>query len=208
MVENITVIGHPLVQAKLTRLRDAATPHPEFRRLLGELAAPLVYEATRDLQVKSRTVKTPLATVPGVALAREVLLVPILRAALGMLDALQPLLPEARVGFTGLARNEKTLEPEWYLDKVPRRISRFEVILLDPMLATAGSAIAAGELLEARGANNIRFVHVLAAPEGIEALGRRFPSSPIITAAIDSHLNESGFIVPGLGDAGDRCFGC
>lgn len=207
-MDQVTVIGHPLVQAKLTRLRDAATPHPEFRRLLGELSAPLVYEATRDLRVKNKRVKTPLAPVPGIALAGEVLLVPILRAALGMLDALQPLLPEARVGFIGMARNEKTLEPEWYLDKVPRRIGRYEVILLDPMLATAGSAIAAGELLESRGAKNIRFVHVLAAPEGIEALSRRFPACSIVTAAIDSHLNKSGYIVPGLGDAGDRCFGC
>lgn len=207
-MKNVTVIRHPIVQAKLAKLRDASTPHPDFRRLLAEVSAPLVYEATRDLPSKSRRIKTPLTGTSGVALSREVLLVPILRAALGMLEGLSGLLPTARVGFIGLARNENTLQPEWYLDKAPRRLGRFEVILLDPMLATGGSAIAAGELLERRGARNIRFVHVLAAPEGLRALRKRFPNSPITTGAIDSHLNDMGYIVPGLGDAGDRCFGC
>ncbi len=207
-MKNVTVIKHPLVQARLAELREAKTPHPDFRRLLAEVSAPLVYEATRDLPVKPRRIKTPLAGISGVVLSREVLLVPILRAALGMLEGLSGLLPAARVGFIGLARNEKTLQPEWYLDKAPRRLGRFEVILLDPMLATGGSAIAAGELLKRRGAKKIRFVHLLAAPEGLRALRKRFPDSPIITGAIDSHLNEMGYMVPGLGDAGDRCFGC
>ena len=207
-MKNVTVINHSVVQAKLAELRDVKTPHADFRRLLGEVSAPLVYEATRDLPIKSRRIQTPLTKTEGVALSREVLIVPILRAALGMLGGAQALLPEALVGFIGLARNEDTLQPEWYLDKVPRRLGRFEVVLLDPMLATGGSAIAAGELLVQRGAKSIRFVHLLAAPEGIRALRKRFPNSPIFTAAIDSHLNDAGYIVPGLGDAGDRCFGC
>jgi len=207
-VKNVTVINHSVVQSKLAELRDVNTPHADFRRLLGEVSAPLVYEATRDLPVKSRRIQTPLTKTEGVALSREVLIVPILRAALGMLEGAQTLLPEARVGFIGLVRNEDTLQPEWYLDKVPRRLGRFEVVLLDPMLATGGSAIAAGELLAQRGAKSIRFVHLLGAPEGIRALRKRFPNSPIFTAAIDSHLNDVGYIVPGLGDAGDRCFGC
>ena len=207
-MKNVTVINHSVVQAKLAELRDVKTPHADFRRLLDEVSAPLVYEATRDLPIKSRRIQTPLTKTEGVALSREVLIVPILRAALGMLGGAQTLLPEALVGFIGLARNEDTLQPEWYLDKVPRRLGRFEVVLLDPMLATGGSAIAAGELLVQRGAKSIRFVHLLAAPEGIRALRKRFPNSPIFTAAIDSHLNDAGYIVPGLGDAGDRCFGC
>ena len=207
-MKNVTVIDHPVVQAKLAQLRDRETPHPEFRRLLGELSLPLVYEASRDLPVKSRSVNTPLARAAGVALSREVLLVPILRAALGMLDGSKQILPEARVGFIGMARNEKTLQPEWYLDKVPSRLARFEAILLDPMLATGGSAIAAGQLLEKRGARKIRFVHVLASRHGIRELRNYFPKSPITVAAIDSKLNDIGYIVPGLGDAGDRCFGC
>ncbi len=207
-MKNVTVINHSVVQAKLAELRDVKTPHADFRRLLDEVSAPLVYEATRDLPIKSRRIQTPLTKTEGVALSREVLIVPILRAALGMLGGAQTLLPEALVGFIGLARNEDTLQPEWYLDKVPRRLGRFEVVLLDPMLATGGSAIAAGELLVQRGAKSIRFVHLLAAPEGIRALRKRFPNSPIFTAAIDRHLNDDGYIVPGLGDAGDRCFGC
>ena len=207
-MKNVTVINHSVVQAKLAELRDVKTPHADFRRLLDEVSAPLVYEATRDLPIKSRRIQTPLTKTEGVALSREVLIVPILRAALGMLGGAQTLLPEALVGFIGLARNEDTLQPEWYLDKVPRRLGRFEIVLLDPMLATGGSAIAAGELLVQRGAKSIRFVHLLAAPEGIRALRKRFPNSPIFTAAIDSHLNDAGYIVPGLGDAGDRCFGC
>jgi len=208
VVKNVTVINHPVIQSKLSVLRDVKTPHAEFRRLLDGISAPLIYEATRDLPVKSRRLQTPLTKVKGVTLSREVLIVPILRAAVGMLKGAQALLPEARVGFIGLARNEDTLQPEWYLDKLPRRLGSFEVVLLDPMLATGGSAIAAAQLLSKRGAKSIRFVHLLAAPEGIRALRKRFPSSPIFTAAIDSHLNELGYIVPGLGDAGDRCFGC
>ena len=207
-MKNVTVINHSVVQAKLAELRDVKTPHADFRRLLDEVSAPLVYEATRDLPIKSRRIQTPLTKTEGVALSREVLIVPILRAALGMLGGAQTLLPEALVGFIGLARHEDILQPEWYLDKVPRRLGRFEVILLDPMLATGGSAIAAGELLVQRGAKSIRFVHLLAAPEGIRTLRKRFPNSPIFTAAIDRHLNDDGYIVPGLGDAGDRCFGC
>ncbi|MSU41069.1 MAG: uracil phosphoribosyltransferase [Pedosphaera sp.] len=204
----LTIIGHPLVQAKLTRLRDRRTSHAEFRRLLGELAAPLVYEATRDLPVHPVRLRTPVAAATGVELRREVLLTPILRAGLGMLDALRPLLPEARVGFIGLARNESTLLPEWYLDKVPARLDEFEVLVLDPMLATGGSAIAAGELLQSRGARNLCFVHIIASAAGARALARRFPKARIVVAAVDARLDKRGYIVPGLGDAGDRACGC
>ena len=141
-------------------------------------------------------------------LAREILLVPILRAGQGFITLADQLLPEARIGYLGIARNETTLQPEWYLEKLPRRVSRFEIIICDPMLATGGSAIAAGQLLEKRGAKNLRFIHALAAPEGVRALRKHFPKSSILTAALDEKLNENGYIVPGLGDAGDRCFGC
>jgi uracil phosphoribosyltransferase len=133
--------------------------------------------------------------------------VPILRAGQGLITLADQILPEARIGYLGIARNETTLQPEWYLEKLPARLGRFEVLLIDPMLATAGSAIAAGQLLQKRGAKNLRFIHALAAPEGLRALRRNFPEAPIYTAALDSHLNKNGYIIPGLGDAGDRIFG-
>ena len=152
--------------------------------------------------------RTPLAPAPAQVLAREILLVPILRAGQGFITLADQLLPEARIGYLGMARNETTLQPEWYLEKLPSRVGRFEVIICDPMLATGGSAIAAGELLQKRGAKNLRFIHALAAPEGVRALRQRFPKAAILTAALDEKLNENGYIVPGLGDAGDRCYGC
>ena len=207
-MKGVQVIDHPLVQARLTRLRDEHTPHPEFRRLLGEIAGPLVYEATRNLELKPFRLRTPLVAVTGVALQREVLLVPVLRAGLGMLDGALGLLPNARVGCIGLRRNEKTLEAEGYLESLPPRLNRCDVLGLDPMLATGGSAIAAAKLLRERGARELVFVHVLAAPEGVKALRRAVPGVRIVTAALDDGLDSRGYILPGLGDAGDRCFGC
>ena len=207
-MKHCTLIDHPLAQDRLATLRDAGTGVEQFRRALGQLGLMLLQEATRDLQLKKKRVRTPLAPAAAQALAREILLVPILRAGQGLLGLADQLLPEARIGYLGMARNETTLQPEWYLDKLPSRVGRFEVIICDPMLATGGSAIAAGELLEKRGAKNLRFIHALAAPEGVRALRQRFPKAAILTAALDEKLNENGYIVPGLGDAGDRCYGC
>jgi uracil phosphoribosyltransferase len=167
-----------------------------------------LHEATAGLPTKQKRVRTPLGPAPTIVPTREILLVPILRAGQGLITLADQILPEARIGYLGIARNETTLQPEWYLEKLPPHLGRFEVFVVDPMLATAGSAIAAGKLLQKRGAKNLRFIHALAAPEGLRALLRNFSEAPIYTAALDSHLNENGYIVPGLGDAGDRCFGC
>jgi len=207
-LKNLHLIQHPLAQARLATLRDKATPHGEFRRALGQLGLHLLHEATAGLATKAKRVRTPLGPAPGTVPAREILLVPILRAGQGLVSLADQILPEARIGYLGMARNESTLQPEWYLEKLPSRLGRFEVFVVDPMLATAGSAISAGKLLQKRGAKHLRFIHALAAPEGLRALRRHFPKTPVYTAAIDSHLNENGYIIPGLGDAGDRCFGC
>jgi len=206
-VKGVTVITHPLVQHNLTRLRDRRTGHVEFRRVLGEVAALMLYEATRSFATKSDTVRTPLATARGLRLSRDVLLVPVLRAGLGMLDSILQLIPNARVGFIGLKREEATLCAKFYHQSLPKDPDRFEVILIDPMLATGGSTLAAMNLLSESGARRVRLVNLVAAPEGIRRVRRQFPRLPIFTAAIDSRLNERGFIVPGLGDAGDRLFG-
>jgi uracil phosphoribosyltransferase len=207
-VKHCTVIDHPLAQDRLAALRDVETDTQNFRRALGQLGLILLQEATRDLAMKAKRVRTPLAPAPAQVLSREILLVPILRAGQGLIALSDQLIPEARIGYLGMARNEETLQPEWYLEKLPPRLGRFEVIVCDPMLATGGSAIAAGKLLEKRGARNLRFIHALAAPEGVRALRKNFSKAKILTAALDKCLNEIGYIVPGLGDAGDRCFGC
>ncbi len=206
-MKGVTVITHPLVQHNLTRLRDLRTQSQEFRRVLGEVAALMLYEATRSFGVRTLTVKTPLALARGFRLRREVLLVPVLRAGLGMLDAILQLIPNARVGFIGLKREETTLRAMSYHNSLPKNLRRFEVILIDPMLATGGSAVAAMNLLSERGAKHVRFVNLVAAPEGIRRVHRHHPKLPIFTAAVDRNLNEHGYIMPGLGDAGDRMFG-
>jgi len=207
-VKGCTVIEHPLAQQALAEMRHRDTSVENFRRALGQLGLLLLAEATRDLPLKTKHVRTPLAMAPTSAPARPIALVPILRAGQGMVSLADHLLPQAIHAHLGMSRNEDTLQPECYLEKLPPRLSRFDVLVCDPMLATAGSAIAAGQLLAQRGARHLRFVHALAAPEGIRALRKAFPQSPIFTAAIDERLNEQGYIVPGLGDAGDRCFGC
>jgi uracil phosphoribosyltransferase len=206
-MKGVTVIVHPLVRHNLTRLRDKATQPQEFRRLLGEIAALMLYEATRDFAVKKISVKTPLATAAGFRLEREVALVPVLRAGLGMLDSILQLIPHACVGFIGLKREEKTLRAVFYHQSLPKNLGRFDVILIDPMLATGGSSVAAIDLLVGQGAKHIRMVNLVAAPEGIRTVQKKYPRVPIFTAAVDDKLNERGFIVPGLGDAGDRLFG-
>jgi len=206
-VKGVTVIAHPLVQHNLTRLRDKRTQSQEFRRLLGEIAALMLYEATRDFAVRSVSVQTPLSSAQGFRLEREVALVPVLRAGLGMLDSILQLIPHARVGFIGLRREETTLRAQFYHKSLPKNLGRFEVILIDPMLATGGSAVAALDLLAEQGAKHIRLVNLVAAPEGIRRVQRNHPRVPIFTAAIDRRLDERGYILPGLGDAGDRLFG-
>src|ERR1700722_5717747 len=206
-MKGVTVIAHPLVQHNLTRLRDHRTQPQEFRRLLGEIAALMLYEATRSFAVKKVYVQTPLARTNGFQLEREVVLVPVLRAGLGMLDSILQLIPHARVGFIGLKREEKTLRAQFYHKSLPKNLGDFEVILIDPMLATGGSSVAALDLLVEQGAKHIRMVNLVAAPEGIETVQKKYPRVPIFTAAVDHKLNERGFIVPGLGDAGDRLFG-
>jgi uracil phosphoribosyltransferase len=206
-VKDVTVIDHPLVQHHLTQLRDEHTGPQEFRRVLGEVAALMLYEATRSFEVRAVSVKTPLARARGFQLKREVVLVPVLRAGLGMLDSILQLIPHARVGFIGLKREEKTLRATFYHKSLPADLSRLEVILIDPMLATGGSAVAAMDLLAELRVRRVRLVNLVAAPEGILRVHSRYPGLPIFTAAVDRKLNERGFILPGLGDAGDRLFG-
>ena len=206
-MKNVTVIDHPLIQHNLTRLRDERTGPQEFRRVLSEVAALMVYEATRSFAVVPTRVKTPMQTTRGFQLKREVLLVPILRAGLGMLDSILQLIPHARVGFIGLKREEKTLQATSYHKSLPENLRNFEVILIDPMLATGGSAVAAINLLLERDATHVRMVNLIAAPEGIKQVREHCGNVPIFTAAVDTRLNSKGYILPGLGDAGDRLFG-
>lgn len=204
---NVHVINHPVIQTKLTELRDYTTDHREFRALLDEIASLMVYEVTRDWPTRPRVVQTPLEKVTGVELARKVTLVPILRAGLGMADGVLSMLPDARMGHLGVYRNEKTLEPVSYYSKLPPDIADTEVLLIDPMLATGGSGAAAVSFLKNAGVASMKFVCLVAAPEGIATLHRHHPEVPIYCAAVDRQLNEKGYIVPGLGDAGDRIFG-
>jgi uracil phosphoribosyltransferase len=206
-VKGVTVITHPLVQHNLTRLRDERTGSQEFRRVLSEVAALMIYEATRSLEVKSASVATPLTRTRGFKLRREVILVPILRAGLGMLDSILQLIPHARVGFIGLKREETSLQAVAYHKSLPRDLRRFEVFLIDPMLATGGSGVAALNLLSECAAKRVRLVNLVAAEPGICHVRAHYPKVPIFTAAIDKKLNLKGYIVPGLGDAGDRLFG-
>ncbi len=206
-MKGVTVISHPLVQHNLTRLRDQGTGPQEFRRVLSEVAALMLYEATRSFAVAPISVTTPLARTRGVRLRREVVLVPVLRAGLGMLDSILQLIPPARVGFIGLKREETTLRATFYHKSLPADLRRFEVILIDPMLATGGSAVAAMDLLAELRVENVRMVNLVAAPEGIRHVHAHYPDLPIFTAAVDQRLNDKGYILPGLGDAGDRLFG-
>jgi uracil phosphoribosyltransferase len=206
-VPNLILITHPVIQTKLTELRDFSADHRKFRVLLDEIASLMVYEVTRDFPTKPKIVQTPLEKTTGHALARHVTLVPILRAGLGMAEGVLRLLPEARLGHLGVYRDEKTLEPVPYYQKLPPDIASTEVLLIDPMLATGGSATAAVEFLKKAGVTSMKFVCLVAAPEGIKAFHHHHPEVPIYAAAVDRQLNEKGYILPGLGDAGDRIFG-
>ncbi|HXJ55247.1 MAG TPA: uracil phosphoribosyltransferase [Verrucomicrobiae bacterium] len=203
----MTVVEHPLVQEALSRLRDARTEPIEFRRSLGQASLLLGYEATREFETRAARVRTPLAAARSLRLRRPILLVPILRAGLGLLPGLLQLLPQARVGLIGVRRHHRTLCATVYHKSLPADAGSSEILLIDPMLATGGSAIAALGLLRRRGAKRMRLVSLVAAPEGIARVQRRFADVSIITAAIDERLNDRGYIVPGLGDAGERLFG-
>ncbi|WP_017539574.1 MULTISPECIES: uracil phosphoribosyltransferase [Nocardiopsis] len=211
------VVDHPLVAHKLTTLRDVRTDSPTFRRLTDELVTLLTYEATRDVRVSQVTVDTPLQPAAGVQLSRPTpLVVPILRAGLGMLDGMTRLLPTAEVGFLGMARDEETLQPATYADRLPQDLSGRQCYVLDPMLATGGTLAAALKLLVDRGADHVTAICLLAAPEGLQAVRDRLGETlgtdhgavlRVVTAAVDEKLDENGFIIPGLGDAGDRLYG-
>lgn len=205
---NVVVIDHPLVQHKLTLMRKRDTSTASFRRLLREISLLMAYEVTRDLPLTTEEIETPIAPMQAPVLAgKKLCLVSILRAGNGILDGMLDLLPSARVGHIGLYRDPQTLEPVEYYCKVPEDIGDRLVIAVDPMLATGHSAAAAITRLKARGATNLRFVCLLAVPEGIKAFHEAHPEITIYTAAIDSHLNDHAYIIPGLGDAGDRLFG-
>lgn len=208
MSEHLTIVDHPLVQHKLTIMRDQATPTAVFRQLLREISQLLAYEVTRNLPLTTKTIETPMQEMEAPTLdGKKLALISILRAGNGLLDGVLELIPSARVGFVGLYRDEETLKPVQYYFKVPEALEDRVVIAVDPMLATGNSSVAAIDLLKEAGATNIRFLCLLAAPEGIERMKEAHPDVPIITAAVDEKLNEVGYIVPGLGDAGDRMFG-
>lgn len=208
MNENVTVVDHPLIQHKLTLMREKETSSAVFRQLLREISTLLTYEVLRDLPITTKRINTPLQPMDAPVLAgKKLAFVSILRAGNGLLDGMLDLVPSARVGYIGMYRDHDTLEPVEYYLKVPSELSERLVIAVDPMLATSNSASAAITRLKEAGAKNIKFVCLLAAPEGIEALSTAHPDVAIFTAAVDSHLNEKGYILPGLGDAGDRMFG-
>jgi uracil phosphoribosyltransferase len=207
MASPLTVVDHPLIRQAVTRLRDRATPTREFRSLLDEVAQLMAFEVTRDLAVRAVRVRTPLATTRGWTLRRSVVLAPVLRAGLGMLPGFLGVLPAATVAVIGLRRDETTLATHTYLTKVPDDLSQSDVIVLDPMLATGGSASTAIALLRTRRARNIRLASLVAAPPGVKRVLGDHPGTRVFTAALDARLDRRGFIVPGLGDAGDRVFG-
>jgi len=206
-MSQVYVSQHPLVQHKLTLLRDKHTDSKKFRELVKEIAILMAYEATADLQVEPVTVETPIATAQGFRLKENIGLVPILRAGLGFVAGVWEMMPSAEVWHIGLFRDEKTLRPVEYYNKLPVRPTVDVCLVLDPMLATGGSAIATVDILKKWGANRIKFMGLIAAPEGLERFTTAHPDVPVYVAAIDDHLNEIAYIVPGLGDAGDRQFG-
>lgn len=205
---NVTITNHPLIQHKLSILRDKSTASKEFRALVSEIATLMCYEATRDLPLKEVQIETPVAPMTTKALAgKKLAFVPILRAGLGMVDGVLSLVPSARVGHIGLYRDPETLQPVEYYCKLPGDIGEREVIVLDPMLATGGSAIDAISQIKKRQPKSIKFMCIIAAPEGLKALTDAHPDVDVFVAALDEKLNDHGYIVPGLGDAGDRIFG-
>ncbi|MBE2275241.1 MAG: uracil phosphoribosyltransferase [Rhodobacteraceae bacterium] len=208
MLDHLTVVSHPLVQHKLSIMRDKETSTASFRRLLREISLLLAYEVTRELPMTTERIETPLCAMDAPTIdGKKLALISILRAGNGLLDGILELIPAARVGFVGLYRDPETLQPVQYYCKLPDRLEERVSIVVDPMLATGNSSAAAVELLKKAGAREIRFLCLLASPEGIARMKAAHPDVPIVTAAVDSHLDDHGYIVPGLGDAGDRMFG-
>ncbi len=205
--KNLTILDHPLIQQKLYYIRSKVSNNLSFRNMLDEIGALMVYEVTRDLPVKEREVETPLEITKAYVLARKVTLVPILRAGMAMCDGILKIIPHARVGHLGLYRDKDTLKPVEYYAKFPSDIADSEVIVIDPMLATGGSAVAAIDYLKNLGVNSMKFVCLVAAPEGVKLMEENHPELKIFTAALDRELNSHGYILPGLGDAGDRIYG-
>lgn len=207
MNKQVHEMNHPLIMHKISILRNEATPVKEFRELVNEIALLMGYEATRDLDMVERPVKTPICETNGKFISKQVALVPVLRAGLGMVDALMSLIPAAKVGHIGLYRDPETHVPVEYYCKLPNDISECQAIVLDPMLATGGSAAAAIDFLKEHGAKRIKLMCIIAAPEGVEAVTKAHPDVEVFCGVIDEKLNENCYIVPGLGDAGDRLFG-
>ncbi len=206
-MKNLIVLSHPLVKRDLTILRDRETKSHSFRAILRRTASIMAYDVTQDLNLKQVTVQTPLEKTKGYVVTDSIILVPILRAGLGLVGGFVEVLPNARVGHIGMYRDEETLTPVDYYLKLPKNLSKALVLILDPMLATGGSAAAAVTVLKEKGARRIRFVSLVAAPEGVRVLSKAHPDVIIYTCALDRKLNEKGYILPGLGDAGDRIFG-
>lgn len=204
---NLKILDHPLIQQKLYYIRSKSSNNLSFRNMLDETAALMVYEVTRDLPLIEREVETPLEKTKAYVLAKKVTLVPILRAGMAMCDGILKIIPHARVGHIGLYREKQTLKPVEYYVKFPPDIAESEVIVIDPMLATGGSASAAIDFLKKRGVTSIKFVCLVAAPEGVQLIEKNHPELKIFTAALDRQLNSHGYILPGLGDAGDRIYG-
>ena len=206
--EKVHIMNHPLVAHKLTIMRDENTSVKDFRELVSEIGMLITYEATRDLPLTTKHIKTPICEMDAPTLAgRKFVVVPILRAGLGLVDGVLRMVPAARVGHIGMYRDEETLEPHPYFCKMPKDVAERDVLIVDPMLATGGSAIDAISQIKKHGAKRIKFIGLIAAPEGIEALHKAHPDVDIYLGAKDDHLNENGYIVPGLGDAGDRIYG-
>lgn len=203
----VTILNHPLITHKLTQMRKKDTKTKDFKQNLDEIAGLMAYEVCRDLPLKSVTVQTPVAECQTYELLNEIVLIPILRAGLGLVNGINDLIPTAKVGFIGLYRDEETLIPHEYFAKFPSNLKDAINLVLDPMLATGGSAIAAIDMIKKRGAKSIKLVCLVGAPEGVKAVEKAHPDVDIYLAALDDHLNEKGYIVPGLGDAGDRIFG-
>ncbi|HOP57552.1 MAG TPA: uracil phosphoribosyltransferase [Bacillota bacterium] len=203
----VNLIHHPLLEHKLSIIRNKATDTKTFRENVNEIGSLVTYEVTRDLATRDVRVTTPIADTICQELAKDVVIVPILRAGLGMVDGIHDVIPTAKIGHIGIYRDEKTLEPQQYYLKLPSIVSEATILIVDPMLATGGSAVAAIDLVKKQGGKDIRFVALVGCPEGIEFLQKHHPDVDIYLVAIDDHLNENGYIVPGLGDCGDRLFG-
>ena len=207
-MSKVQVMDHPLIQHKVNYIRRKEVGSKEFREIVGEIAALMCYEATRDLKLQDVEIETPICKMVGKELSgKKLAVVPILRAGLGMVDGMLSMIPAAKVGHIGLYRNEETLEPVEYYCKLPQDCAERDVFVVDPMLATGGSSVAAITMLKNRGVKKIRFMCIVAAPQGIERMKEEHPDVDIYVGALDDHLNENGYIVPGLGDAGDRIFG-